>query len=433
VTETLNTSPAVRPGLDQVHARRAIEALRSGVPSHDAVRALSGQQPQIEARFRQQLEILGRESREGHHTPGLLIAGDFGAGKSHVLTQLEQIALDEQVVCSKVTISKEIPLFDPARVFRAAVESMRVPGRKGSPLAEIADGLDPDSAEYAALSHWVNRPNAGLNSRFAATLLVYQQVKDPEVRDRIVAWWAGDPLTVNQLRLWLREIGEGGTYHLEPVTARELALQRARFLARLITAAEYHGWVVLFDEVELIGRYSFKQRARSYAELARWAGKPRLESIPGIAAVCAITTDFDAAVLQERGDVERIPGKLRASGTEADQLLAAQAEQGMRLIAREALRLRGADRAAIERTRQEVRALHSRAYDWEPPDLGVGEQLSTTRMRQYVRRWINEWDLTRLFPGYTPSTRAGVLRTDYSERPDLELPAEPQPDSDASI
>src|SRR4029077_9490643 len=114
----------------------------------------------------------------------------------------------------------------------------------------------------------------------------------------------------------------------------EMALQRLVFLAPLIQAAGYAGWVVLFDEVELIGRYSFKQRARSYAELARWAGKLRSGGSPGVAASFAITADYDAAVLQDRHDLQVVPGKLRASAADADRKLANAAEQGMRMIAR---------------------------------------------------------------------------------------------------
>jgi hypothetical protein len=51
----------------------------------------------------------------------------------------------------------------------------------------------------------------------------------------------------------------------------------------------------------------------------------------------------------------------------------------------------------------------------------VGERLSTTRIRQYVRRWINEWDLHRLYPDYVAGdTVFDVLVPDYSERPELE-------------
>lgn len=418
------------PAVDPVQARRAVEALRAGVPNRDAVRLLSTQQPQVEARFRQQLEALPQDAHAGKPTSGLLVAGDFGSGKSHLLAHLEHLALEENVVCSHVVVSKETPLYDPARVFRAMVETMLVPGKRGSPMSEIASQIQPDSADLQALTHWAGRPDVGLSSRFAASLFLYQQVKDPEIRDRIIQLWSGDPLNVSQMRSWLRALGDASSYRLESVPARDLPFQRALFVARLIQAAGYNGWVVLFDEVELIGRYSQKQRARSYAELARWAGKLKGGGVPGIAAVFAITSDFDAAVLQERGDLEAVPAKLRATGVDADQKLAAHAEQGMRLISRDVLRLRGPDRATLERTREEVRGLHARAFNWDPPDIGAGEQLSTTRMRQYVRRWINEWDLRRLYPDYTPSTVVTELRTDYSEQLDLEAP--PEPDGDGS-
>jgi hypothetical protein len=419
--------------IDPVHARRAIEALRAGVPNRDAVRLLSTHQPQVEARFRRQLDGLAEDAAGGRPTSGVLVAGDFGAGKSHLLEYLEHLALDERMLCSRVVISKETPLYDLARVFRAAVESLVVPGRRGSALTEIASSLDPDSGENAALMHWVNRPDVGLSSRFAATLFLYHQVKDPENRDRIVSFWGGDPLNIGETRSLLRELGERATYRLESVPAQELALQRLQFLARLILAAGYAGWVVLFDEVELIGRYSFKQRARSYAELARWGGKLKSGGIPGVAATFAITTDFDAAVLQDKGDLERVPGKLKASGVDADARLAGQAEQGMRMIVREPLRLRGPDRAMLERTREEVRALYARAFAWDPPDLGGGEQLSTTRIRQYVRRWINQWDLKRLYPDYAPDTIVAELPVQYTEQPELEALGDPATYKDETV
>ena len=45
-------------------------------------------------------------------------------------------------------------------------------------------------------------------------------------------------------------------------------------------------------------------------------------------------------------------------------------------------------------------------------------------MRQYVRRWINEWDLKRLDPDYRARTIVADLAMDYSEDPDLEVPNE---------
>jgi len=41
-------------------------------------------------------------------------------------------------------------------------------------------------------------------------------------------------------------------------------------------------------------------------------------------------------------------------------------------------------------------------------------------MRQYVRAWINEWDLLRLDPGFQPQTLAVDIASDYREDSDLE-------------
>ena len=105
----------------------------------------------------------------------------------------------------------------------------------------------------------------------------------------------------------------------------------------------------------------------------------------------------------------------------------------MRMIVREPVRLRGPDRPMLDRTREEVRALHARAFAWDPPELGTGEQLSTTRIRQYVRRWINEWDLKRLYPEYTPDTVVSEVPVDYTERPELETPGDAAAGGDETV
>jgi hypothetical protein len=404
-------------------ARRAIEALRSGVPSREAVRLLGSAQPGVEAPFWQRLEAAGEDLAAGRQTPGLVIAGDFGAGKSHLLEYLRHLALRQGFACSKVVISKETPLYDPARLFRAALQGLVVPGKRGADLAEVAAGLDASRPAYAAFVEWVNDPGSGLNSRFPATLFLYERVKDPEILDRIASYWSGDPLNVGELRRWLRAHGAASAYQLERTPAKDLPFQRFAFAARLMAAAGFGGWVLFVDEVELIGRYSFMPRARSYAALARWAGRLAGATCPGLLAVFAVTSDFAPAILDDRNDAEMVPGKLRASGVEAELRLADEAEVGMRLIAREALPLAAPDRETVQHARDEARRLHGRAYDWHPPALAGGDDLSL-RMRQHVRLWINEWDLRRADPAYTPRPVIAELGVDYSERPDLEAPAD---------
>lgn len=407
----------------QIQRRRAVEALRSGVPSWAAVSALGSTQGDIEDRFLELLERL-REPAPARPAGGLLVSGGFGAGKSHLLEHLAHLALDDNVVVSRVVVSKETPLHDPVKVFRAAIETAVPPGGHGAAVVEAAAALDPEGLAFSALSRWAEDPRSELNERFAATLLLFARsgATDAELADLVVRFWSGDPVRVADLRRRLREAGER-RYPLPAVGVRDLARQRLRFAARLFRAAGWAGWLVLFDEVELIGRYSVLQRARSYAELARWVEGDPDDPMTPVGAVLAITDDYEAAVLSGKQDREQVPAKLRGRGSVADDLLAERAEAGMRAIEGGALLLSPPDAAELDATYRRLRELHGEAYGWDPPDVPGLERLGATRMRQYVRAWINEWDLTRLDPGFTPTT---LLATDavapptYAEDPDLE-------------
>jgi len=415
---------------EQIHRRSAIEALRAGVPNRDAVRELGCAQPGIEQVFRQLLGEIGGALAQGLQAPGLLITGDFGSGKSHLLEYLQHVALQERFVVSKVVVSKETPLHDPAKLYRSAVEAAKVHGKRGAALTEIATSLDFKRPEYVEFYKWVNSPDSQLNSRFPATLFLYERMGSvPELRDRMISFWSGTPIGVGEIKRALRQCGELVTYKMEKITLRELALQRFKFTPRLMIAAGYAGWVLLVDEVELVGRYSLRQRAKSYAELARWVGKLEGEAYPGLGAVFSITKDFEEEVLNARNDLERVPGRLRASAVPADHLLASGADRGMRLIQRDRLSLEAPSRLLIEETYGRLRDLHGQAYGWEPPSVPV-EGLTSTLMRQYVRRWINEWDLKRLYPDYKAETEVTELTQDYTEDRDLETPTEAESEAD---
>ena len=405
----------------RVQDRRAIEALRSGVPNRDAVRVLGSSQQEIEERFAQHLAVV---SNGGGSGGGLLVRGEFGSGKSHLLEYLQHVALTEGFVASKIVISKETPLHDPVKVFRTAAATAIVPDRRGTALAEIANNaLDFDAPAYAELAHWVSSDEAALNERFDAALYLFRNLRggDPEFAERIVRFWSGDPIGVAELRRKLREAGEGATFALSKVSARDLAIQRFRFAAQLIVAAGYSGWILLFDEVELVGRYSLLQRAKSYAEITRWVDGLDDEPLPRIGAVLAISQDFDAAVIDEKNDYENVPNRLRAKG---EELAAARAEQGMRLIQRNRVDLARPSESVLEETYAKLKEIHGTAYDWAAPEIPRERGRSTQSMREYVRGWINEWDLRRLDPSYEPEIEIDHVSTDYSEDPELEVASE---------
>lgn len=405
--------------------KRAVEALRNGVPNRDAVQFLGCGQAAVEERFRRQLSLVQQRLEDGRQSEGMLILGGFGSGKSHVLEYLQHIALEQGFVCSQVVIGKETPLYDPGKLYLAAVEAAVVPGSTGAAIQEIALKLRPDSPRYDELARWANSEESCIAPIFPATLMLWERLSgDPELREAIAGFWGGEKLAVKSVRDGLRQIGQAAAYNVRTVRLKDLTPMRFRFASRLIRAAGYKGWVLLIDEIEMIGRYSPLQRANSYAELARWMGQAEGEQYAGLTAVAAIVDSFVPAVLRGKDDRDLAGARLRDKGTDESNGAAVRAETGMRIIEREAVELLRPNDDILDHTYRTLKSIHAAAYRWSPPDVPFAEQTKSRAMRAHVRRWINEWDLKRLYPDVEVLTEEQALEPNYNETADLEVPTE---------
>jgi len=405
--------------VDKLTCRRALEALRAGVPNRDVVRLLAPLQPEIETRFRALLDDTTNGWAEQQQAPGLLLGGGFGSGKSHQLEYFRHLALESNFVCSSIVLSKETPLYDLNKVYRSCVESAVAPGKNGPAMVEITSTYDTNRApHYVDLFQWVHK-EPDLDPRFAATLLLFERQggQDEDLRERIIEEWTGYPMKVSDLRAALRAVGEGATYKVG-TPMRGQIIRRFEFLSRFFRSAGYSGWVVLLDETEMVSRYSLRQRGLAYAHLAQLGGQARGTTIPGLACVFTITDDYAGQVIYGKDDIKKVPARL--GGEFGNDALAAQAQTGMRMIER-AIDLKAPSADYIFVTYQQVHDLYRTAYDWSPPDLSDRKEYAlTTRMRQYVRSWINSWDLRRLYD-YDANTVTDSVAISYDEDADLQV------------
>lgn len=402
--------------------RRALEALRNGVPNGEAVKMLGCNQPQAEARFADLLAGAADRESPPRSALGMLVSGDFGSGKSHLLTHLERQALAEGFVCSKVAVSKETPLYDLGKVFKSAMDNGRILDRSGGQLIqELGQQLDPRQDAYDDFFHWADDAGNGLSPMFPASLMVHQRSNDLELNNEIEAFWAGDRIRVARVKGGLRDISQLQSYGFSAPKAAELPPQRMRFAVELIKAAGYKGWVVLLDEIELIGQYSLLQRGRSYAEIARWLGQTEMR-YPGLVTVGAVTDDFAPKVISINpdGKMDRDYAEPKLAGKHGDLIPSAKA--GMDFLEQKCLLLNPLTDADIRGTMETLREIYRDAYEWDAPPLperarGAGHQ---QLMRYNVRAAINEWDLLRRYPDAKPDTQSDEFRPGYEENPDLE-------------
>ncbi len=404
--------------------RLALEALRSGVPNREAVRILGCRQPRATTTFTNMLDETESNGVGARSSSGMLLSGGFGTGKSHMLAHFQNMALSRGFVCSKVVISKETPLYDLGKVFKSAVEAGQVQGRMGRLIEELGQALDTNSQEYAAFFEWANRAmNEGaIHPMFPASLIVHERYGDLELNAKIESFWGGDQLRVTELRGGLRAIGQLSNYPFRAPKAADLPPQRLRFLLELIKAAGYKGWVVLIDEIELIGSYSILQRGRSYAETARWMGQVS-ETYSGLVAVGAVTDDFASYVISPDGEKkDRDYIRVRLENNLRWEHIAASAEIGMRLLENECLALAPPSDEDVNIALDSLRQIYGEAYRWDAPKLqsGAGGGGIQARMRYKIRAAINEWDLLRLNLGNPDTMEEVKYQTDYEENRDLE-------------
>ena len=416
----------------QAHScRAALEALRNGVPNSEAVKMLGCKQPEAEKRFE---NLLGAAANEDDAL-GMLVSGEFGSGKSHLLTHLEHLALSRGFVCSKVAISKETPLYDLGKVFKSAMDNGRMPDHSGRLIEELGQSLRPNSEGYANFFEWAHNTEAnGLSPIFPASLIVHERSNDLALNSEIENFWAGDRILKGKITGGLAHIGQRRNYTFNMPKAAELPPQRTRFIIELIKTAGYKGWVVLLDEIELTAQYSLLQRGRSYAELSRWLGQTSGQRYPGLVVVGTVTGDFALKIISPDGskkDRDYVAPRLEARYNH----LVSVAETGMRLIEYECIPLNEPTDDDVHDTMERLREIYSIAYGWDAPKLpsqerGAGYQ---NRMRYKVRTSINEWDLLRLYPDYAPDTDVREFHHTYEENKDLEKTTKDDADDYTSV
>ena len=429
---------AARPGsapptpleADPLALRTAFEALRAGVPNRAAVLLLGSVEDSIEERFEAGLG----QAWSRAPAPGLLFAGGFGAGKSHMLGFLRELALRQGFVVSTVSVSKETPLSSPLAVFAAAMRNAVVPGHADDAMAVMLAELQRRPGALQQLEALVSAPGAGFAPIFAAMLHLLRRQLPADLLHRMEGFLAGGKPPGPPLRQALAQAGARGMFDLGGVTEAALGLGRERFAPPLFRAAGFAGWCVLIDEVELIGRYSPLQRARAYAELARWLGlgaASRVASVAlpttvaagtssnsaGLHVAAAITDDFAAEVINRRQDDEKLPGRLRLKGAAAQADLALAAMRAIEL----APVLQPPAEADLRRHAETLRQGYATCYGWPAPPLPVGERRANRTMRHHVRGWITQWDVLRL-QGRAATLELGTVAPNYGETHDLDEP-----------
>ncbi len=397
-------------------ARAIIEGLRSGIPYRETAEAMTvGREPNLRALGASMEAVAEGRSPK---TRAQIVRGQYGEGKTHLMHALAARAWDANWVVSLLSISKETPLDRLDYIYPKLLANTYRPGSN-------QPGIEPIVGEALRSPHLLAEAREiEFSERTRAVLdnLARQNAGFAELTADI----GGRFLSTAELKRIHRE-NFTRPLKMASTRIRDEILAYFRLVDWLIWRGEYGGWLILFDEVELIGKFGRGGRAHSYANLGRF-----LEGIGDrTLSVFSVAGNFHTDVVVARQDMERAPQWLASRSREADE--ARYAEIALQELAA-AHPLDPPTAGQIRQMLEQLYALHQEAYQWAPsftPEAfydRVRQHVGTfdARLRTWIRIALTLLDVALQYGGEEATVQAGVLS-------DIDLSAELEAEEDENI
>jgi hypothetical protein len=334
-----------------------------------------------------------------------LVQGIYGAGKTHFLFCVRDLAWRSDLLTALVTLSpKESPFHRPLAIYRAVAQRIELPrGPDGEETRGIDDVIRHDLAARVA-ADGKEAARAWIESTLGRAPLTRHSFRDAVVglatatldgdndkAQRLAAWLRGEELTVAQAK----------AANVFEVPSNENGFGMLRSLVQLVPRLGHEGVVLLLDEAERrlsVEAKPTKASAEAMDHLRELVDLCGRDELPRTLILYAVTPAFTANVLPLYPALQQRLGQpiqfLSAHNPKAPVIdLEVLDLQPMKLL--------------VEVGRRLLRVAR-RAYDWSPDEtiahtnlerlahLVIDEQLEAGHRRFFVKLWIRLLDQQRI-------------------------------------
>lgn len=245
-----------------------VESLRAGIPTRASTRELADLRASLTELIKQDLEQLA----QGNIPQGRLVWGAYGQGKTHALTTVEHVALDLGFAVSRVSLSREVSCHHLFNFYGRVASTLRTPESQILGIQQALDKKDyrdlPDSP--------IQDPDRYIHPLPAIVLEDYFKANGEE-QNLLYGDLMGTRLAIPGLRQIHRSCrGESLPKFDSTFGVKKHGSAYFGVMADAIAWCGYKGWVILIDEVELIGRLGKVGRLDAYQNLnwlLNWSGR----------------------------------------------------------------------------------------------------------------------------------------------------------------
>ena len=398
--------------MSDFEARHIIEALRSGVPSRAVGEYFTEARPGMLKKVQGRLE----EVRETGRSDGMIITGRYGEGKTHLLNTVFNMAFSANMAVSLVSLGKETPMDKPYLLYQKLIANTYLPGSAQPGFRPKLEALTQGSAISGELLAYTAKELETDKLYYLLKALLGTQ--DDEERASFLADLEGDFTTGAAIKRSYRRITGSVAKFNQNFSKRKHSMDYFAFLSHLFRQLGYDGWVLLFDEAELMGRLGKKTRLKSYVEMQNFLQpSARLESV---FSLFALSASYEDDVIQKKHEFANAE---EAYAEDPDMLRAAQATLNAMQNAPELAPL---TKAEITQILMSIQEFHGMAYDWNPQisadTLYKATEAGGYLLRTKIRAAIEFFDQLYQYgeAGETRITELGKESFEEDDTPELD-------------
>ncbi len=351
-----------------IEARHIIEALRSGIPSRAVGQYFSEARPKVMKEISGRLDMVCEQGKSS----GMIITGKYGEGKTHLLNTVFNLAHSNNMVVSYLSLSKETPMDKLYLVYQKLIQNTYLPKRQQPGFMHELEKISANSPVANEMLLYAAKQLE--TDKLYYLFRSYLNTEDSDEKFLLQADLEGDFISNAPLKKIYRRIFNQPVKYNTNFTKTKHCRDYFSFMSHLFTQMGYHGWVILIDETELMGRLGKKARLNAYRNMAHFLlPEEHFESAFSIFALSASYVEDVIEAKHEYENLEMIyPDEQEPAKTVLDLL--ARAPQLLPLTKDE-----------IQEILYKIQDFHGKAYEWSP-NLSIDSLSEATQSGGYLLR-----------------------------------------------
>ncbi len=349
-------------------ARHIIEALRSGIPSRAVGQYFSEARPRIMREISDRLDAVSEQGKSS----GMIISGKYGEGKTHLLNTVFNLAHSNNMVVSWLSLSKETPMDKLYLVYQKLIGNTYLPKRQQPGFMHELEKISSNSPVANEMLLYAAKQLE--TDKLYYLFRSYLNTEDSDEKFLLQADLEGDFIAnVPLKKIYKRIFNQTVKYNVN-FTKTKHCRDYFSFMGHLFTQMGYHGWVILIDETELMGRLGKKARLNAYRNMADFLLPEKCPE--STFSIFALSASYAEDVIEGKHEYENLamiyPEAPEPAKTVLDML--SRAPQLLPLT-----------RDEIHEILYKIQDFHGKAYEWTP-GLSIDSLTESTQSGGYLLR-----------------------------------------------